>query len=416
MDGNEKKILFVDDDESITNPIRSALFGSDIFVEFVQNGMGALEKITHDFFSVVVVDLNIHGMDCLGLVNRLNSLPNKPIILVSFKSGEINSVINLFQVGVYDYIQKPYRSVELLHRIQKALEVAEFRSINNQLETEKKKQVRKQSNLNLRKEKIINGNSDDSSDDQLIGNIRTSLSQGAGFGALVSLIKRIEKKAKRKGEDYIIDSSLMESLFENGQAAKRVINLFEEMENIGSNDLSEELLSLSDLHQTLEEILESQRELINLQNHSVVLGKNAIAEQNVFINGKLEYLRKAFEELLLNALKFSIPNARIYINLSKSPKSMKIDFLNPPNRDQYGNYGIPESYESLIFEPFFRMSRLVHERYPTLDFGLGLTYVDKVIRKHNGHIKSFLVKNQLDDLGASDFVHFEVDIPTVVLV
>ncbi|BDA78036.1 histidine kinase [Leptospira kobayashii] len=416
MGGNGKKILFVDDDESSIDLIRSTLFGSDIPVEFVPNGVSALEKLRHDFFSVVVIKLNISGSENLDLINRLNALSGNHIILVSFMPGEINAAIDLLQSGVYDYIQKPYGSIEFIHRIRKAIEASEFRSIKNKSKTEKQKQARKHSDLNIRKEKIINGSSDDFSDDQLIGNIRTSLSQGAGFGALVSLIKRIEKKAKREGDDYIIDSSLMESLFENGQAAKRVINLFEEMENIRSNDLSEELLSLSDLYQTLEGILESQRELIDLQNHSVVLGKNVIEEQNVFISGEPGYLRKAFEELLLNALKFSIPNARIYINLSKSPKSMKIDFLNPPNLDQYGNYGIPESCESLIFEPFFRMSKLVYERYPTLDFGLGLTYVDKVIRKHNGQIRSYLAKNQLDDLDASDFVHFEVDIPTVVLV
>ncbi|WP_411823328.1 response regulator [Leptospira sp. 'Mane'] len=414
MDGNGKKILFVDDDSLSMDSIRLALSENGIAVEFAKDGIEALEKVTHEFFPVVVTDLNMPRLNGLDLVYQLNSLKDKPVIIVSSVLSEVNSVITLLKAGVYDYIQKPYHLDELRHRIEKALEAAEYRAVKSRGEKEKQKQIQEQLNWNLWKEKIIKGSSDDS-DNLLIKSIRTSLSQGAGFGALVSLINRIEKKVKKKGEDYIIDSALMEALFENGKAAKRVINLFEEMENIGSNELTEEILSLSDLYQTLEEILESQKELIGLQNHSVVLGQNQILENNVFINGKLEYLRKAFEELILNALKFSIPNSKIYITLSRSPQSMKIDFYNPPDKDQYGNYGIPDFYENLIFEPFFRISKLVYEKYPTLDFGLGLTYVDKVIRKHNGQVKSYSVKNHLDDLGASNFVHFEVDLPTVVL-
>jgi len=48
--------------------------------------------------------------------------------------------------------------------------------------------------------------------------------------------------------------------------------------------------------------------------------------------------------------------------------------------------GIPKEYEKVVFEPFYRLSKLVYEKYNTLDFGIGLTFVEKIVARHGGEI------------------------------
>jgi K+-sensing histidine kinase KdpD len=67
---------------------------------------------------------------------------------------------------------------------------------------------------------------------------------------------------------------------------------------------------------------------------------------------------------------------------------------------QNGILGIPEAYSRVVFEPFFRICRTVQEEYKTLDFGLGLTLVEKVINKHNGKVAVENLKNYLDNKGS----------------
>ncbi|MDF3820480.1 response regulator [Leptospira sp. 96542] len=405
-----KTVLVVDDDDLALDSIRSMLGSSEFEIETASDGIEALEKLSKSNYLVVVTDLQMPRMNGVDLVAQIKGLPRKPIIIVASVVADIDSVTMLMREGVYDYIQKPYNYDNLISRLERAFEVAELRAIKARSESERALRIQEQLNWNLWKEKIIKGNTD-ASDNQLIGSIRTSLSQGAGFGALVSLIKRIQKKSILQADQYLVPAVLMESLFENGHAAKQVIDLFEEMELIGSNDLNATYLSIADIYQLLDDVILEVNEFSSINNHTILLGKNSYTVLNSFILGNAEYLKKAFKEIIFNALKFSIPDSKIYITLAKQDDKFLLGFLNPPEKDQHGNYGIDEVYENLIFEPFFRISKLVYEKYPTMDFGLGLTYVDKVIRKHAGLVRPFLVRNYLDSMGSKYFVNFEVELP-----
>ncbi len=57
-----------------------------------------------------------------------------------------------------------------------------------------------------------------------------------------------------------------------------------------------------------------------------------------------------------------------------------------PVRNSKGFEGIPFEYENLVFEPFFRLSEFTLEQFNTLDYGLGLTIVEKIIMKLGGKI------------------------------
>ena len=120
-------------------------------------------------------------------------------------------------------------------------------------------------------------------------------------------------------------------------------------------------------------------------------------------------------EIVFNAFKFSKENTKIYIIMEVKSKSILISILNTPDIIG-GVYGILPEYSNIIFEPFFRISKLVFESFPTLDFGLGLTMVDKIFRKQNGKIRvnNLLSYLNMDDKGTPGIlVNFEIEIPFV---
>ncbi|MGV3666666.1 MAG: hypothetical protein ACO1NV_11070 [Leptospira bouyouniensis] len=66
----------------------------------------------------------------------------------------------------------------------------------------------------------------------------------------------------------------------------------------------------------------------------------------------------------------------------------------------------------MIFSPFYRLPKHIFEPYGTLDFGLGLSDVDHCIKKHDGKISIFNVKDDLDWNGTlKTKVTFQIALP-----
>lgn len=76
--------------------------------------------------------------------------------------------------------------------------------------------------------------------------------------------------------------------------------------------------------------------------------------------------------------------------------SLEISFLNKPLPNEDGVLGIPMEYEYIIFEPFFRLTKTVSDGYDTLDFGLGLTIVEKIILRHQGKVRIGNIQDYTD--------------------
>ena len=63
-----------------------------------------------------------------------------------------------------------------------------------------------------------------------------------------------------------------------------------------------------------------------------------------------------------------------------------VSVINDPEKSDEGIIGIPVEYEKVVFEPFYRLTKVVHEQYNTLEFGLGLTLVEKIVAKQGGEV------------------------------
>jgi CheY-like chemotaxis protein len=407
---NSKKILFIEDDVDSAEAIFLLLTKSEYKVDLVHNGKEAIEKLQTNRYSIILTDLNMPVMTGEEFIYSLRSLDVHSLIIVQTSNTERNKVIELMREGVYDYISKPYKSEELLHRINLATECYELRRFSAMVEEERKARMEAQLNWNLWRDRSLKKDAD-TIDSGLIESIRTSLSQSSGFGSLVSLVQLIKSKAKEDEKNYIVPKTLMEMLYENGDIARKIVENFEELDQILQVDLKKESQTIEELIQIMEYAVQSVEESRKIDNFTIKIAKGQLHKTTSRIQIHPEYIKRAFLELLYNSFKFSKKNSTVYIIFEVHKNLLKISFLTDPKLDGRGNLGIPENLQKLIFEPFFRISKYVYEQYPTLDYGIGLTFVDKVVRRHGGDIHAYMVKSHLNDSSNTELVNIEIELP-----
>lgn len=114
------KILIVDDEEMIRKLIRKyAEFEGHEVVEAC-DGLDAVTKFRHNDFDLIVMDIMMPELDGFSACREIRKTSNIPIIMLSAR-GEEYDKINGFEIGIDDYVVKPFSPKELLLRINAIL-------------------------------------------------------------------------------------------------------------------------------------------------------------------------------------------------------------------------------------------------------------------------------------------------------
>jgi DNA-binding response OmpR family regulator len=108
------RILIVEDDDAIAEPLAERLLREGFEVTRVATGEEALEASLPD---LVLLDLRLPGVDGTEVCRRLRARSDVPIIVVTAKGEEVDRVV-LLELGADDYIVKPFGFRELLARVR----------------------------------------------------------------------------------------------------------------------------------------------------------------------------------------------------------------------------------------------------------------------------------------------------------
>jgi len=112
-----KKILVVDD-EDINLDLMQGILEDDYLVECFSNGEASLKYCEEMPVDLVLLDVDMPGMDGLETCRRLHDiLPECPVIFISAKTGNEERLAG-YAAGGYDYISKPCNPQELLAKIE----------------------------------------------------------------------------------------------------------------------------------------------------------------------------------------------------------------------------------------------------------------------------------------------------------
>jgi two-component system KDP operon response regulator KdpE len=114
------KILVVDDEPQVRRALRAILTGQGCSVIEVRDGEEALEEVKADRPDLVLLDINMTGIDGLETCKRIRELSDVPIIMVTVRDSEKDKVVAL-DAGADDYLVKPFGTQELLARVRAAV-------------------------------------------------------------------------------------------------------------------------------------------------------------------------------------------------------------------------------------------------------------------------------------------------------
>ncbi|ALE91131.1 XRE family transcriptional regulator [Arthrobacter alpinus] len=111
------RILIVEDEDSISDPLSFLLAKEGYEVEVTDNGLEALLAFERSGADLVLLDLQLPGMSGTEVCKQLRQRSNVPVIMLTAKDSEIDKVVGL-ELGADDYVTKPYSSRELIARIR----------------------------------------------------------------------------------------------------------------------------------------------------------------------------------------------------------------------------------------------------------------------------------------------------------
>ena len=120
MTKEKRRILVVDDEQTVRDILQRTLEKVGYDVITATNGQEALDKISQFDVSLVLLDIMMPGLDGFEVLDRIPPYLNIPVIMLSGIRDETTKIDSL-GLGADDYIAKPFSKGELLARIQAKL-------------------------------------------------------------------------------------------------------------------------------------------------------------------------------------------------------------------------------------------------------------------------------------------------------
>ena len=106
-------VLIVDDDEAVRTTLYKVIRSNGLDAEMASGGEQALELISKTHYDLILLDVNMPGMDGFTLVQKLRSRGIKtPIIIVSGRKEDYDTLYGL-DIGADDYVTKPFNPIVL---------------------------------------------------------------------------------------------------------------------------------------------------------------------------------------------------------------------------------------------------------------------------------------------------------------
>ncbi|HST72083.1 response regulator transcription factor [Kocuria sp.] len=114
------RILIVEDEESLSDPLAYLLGKEGFEVQVVDNGLDAVTEFDRTGADLMLLDLMLPGQSGTEVCRQVRQRSSVPIIMLTAKDAEIDKVVGL-ELGADDYVTKPYSSRELVARIRAVL-------------------------------------------------------------------------------------------------------------------------------------------------------------------------------------------------------------------------------------------------------------------------------------------------------
>jgi len=118
----DARILVVDDEENVRHMLELTLRREGYRVTLCADGADALERLRTTPFDLLLCDINMPGLDGMGLLRALRPLGRNTGIVMMSAYADLDGAMETIRAGAHDYVAKPFRRAELLFTLRKVEE------------------------------------------------------------------------------------------------------------------------------------------------------------------------------------------------------------------------------------------------------------------------------------------------------
>lgn len=383
-------ILIVDDKRENILPLKKILSLNGLESEEAYSGEEALKKTLQKNYSLIILDVQMPGMDGFEVGEALagsNRTKDIPIIFLSAISKEKKYITKGYQSGGVDYITKPVDPELFILRVKTFLQL--YQQQNELKDTQdllvKEIKIRKEAQENL-EEKVAQrtGELQRMNHELELSNHELQQFSWVVSHDLKEPLRKIETFVKLLGERCLNDDPSGAFYVQRTiLAAERMNNLINDLLSF-SRLSSEPVLETFNLTDIINEVT-TDLEYAFEKNDGILQVLGELPE----VTGVRSQFRQVFQNLISNSLKFRHADIKPEISIS-ADRTQTPDF--DAQADNNGGYhritvkdngiGFEEQYTDRIFTIFQRL----HNKDAYEGTGIGLAIVKKIIEKHKGSI------------------------------
>ena len=111
------KILIVDDETLIREVIKEYASLESFSVDEAENGLEAIEKVKNNDYDVIVMDIMMPELDGYSATKEIKKIKDIPFLMLSARKEEYDKLFG-FDLGIDDYLTKPFSPKELIARLK----------------------------------------------------------------------------------------------------------------------------------------------------------------------------------------------------------------------------------------------------------------------------------------------------------
>ncbi|WP_319581650.1 sigma-54 dependent transcriptional regulator [uncultured Pseudodesulfovibrio sp.] len=128
-----KKVILVDDEQSVRDSARQWLELSDFEVADYADARVALRDINPDYAGIVLTDVKMPGLDGLAFQKKIADIDEHIPVVLFTGHGDIAMAVEAIRGGAYDFVEKPFDPEQIVETIKRALEKRRLVLENRQL-------------------------------------------------------------------------------------------------------------------------------------------------------------------------------------------------------------------------------------------------------------------------------------------
>jgi two-component system, NtrC family, nitrogen regulation response regulator NtrX len=128
-----KRILIVDDEESIRRSLQGILQDEGFRTLFAENGEQGIALVRDEIPDLVLLDIWMPGLDGIETLRKIREISPELLVIMMSGHGTIETAVKATKLGAYDFIEKPLSLEKLLLSVQHALAVGQLVEENRSL-------------------------------------------------------------------------------------------------------------------------------------------------------------------------------------------------------------------------------------------------------------------------------------------